>query len=100
MVIYSGEGLLQTDDIKARGIADFDLVSLSQRNATNKTADIGHHMMIYSGEGLLQTDAVEARGIADFVLMSLSHCHRTRLQLSLQFRSGEFHGGQWCTHQC
>ena len=38
MVIYSGEGLLQTDDIKARGIADFDLVSLSQRNATNKVA--------------------------------------------------------------
>ena len=72
MVIYSGEGLLQTDDIKARGIADFDLMSLSQRNATNKTADIGHHMMIYSGEGLLQTDAVKARGIADFVLMSLS----------------------------
>ena len=58
-------------------------------------AQVYHHMMIYSGEGLLQTDAVKARGIADFVLMSLSHCHRTRLQFTLQFRSGEFHGGQW-----
>ena len=49
MVIYLGEGLLQTDDIKARGIADFDLMSLSQRSATNRAAGIGHQMVIYSG---------------------------------------------------
>ena len=30
MMIYSGEGLLQTDAVKARGIADFVLMSLSQ----------------------------------------------------------------------
>ena len=31
MMINMGDGLLQTDDIKARGIVDFALISLPQR---------------------------------------------------------------------
>ena len=48
------------------------MMSLSWRNATNRTAGIGHQVVIYLSEGLLQTDVIKARGIADFALMSLS----------------------------
>ena len=77
MMIYSGEGLLQTDAVKARGIADLALMFLSQRNATNRTAGIGHQMVIYLGKRLLQTEVIKARGIADFALMSLSQRNPT-----------------------
>ena len=78
-MIYSGEGLLQTDDIKARGIADFDLVSLSQRNATNKTADIGHHIDLSDGQFLIAMRCLCFLCNSDAMSMVFGHSyHRNR----------------------